>query len=110
MSRLVKLSARNFQEEVLESDVPVLVEFSASWCLPSRQQEPVLQQIAREFDGKLKVADLNVDRNPAPASRYRVMGCPTFVVFQAGEEVVRRTGAQSRARLLEMVQAVVNVD
>lgn len=108
MSRVLKLNERNFDQEVSQSEVPVLVEFSASWCVPSQQQKPVLESLAGEYAGKLKIGNINVDQNAGAASRYKIMGCPTFIVFNSGKLLSRRTGAQSKKQLEEMIQGAVS--
>lgn len=108
MSQVLRLTDRNFREEVFQSEVPVLVEFSASWCVPSQQAEPVLEELAREYAGKLKIGSLNVDQNPRVASKCQIMGCPTFILFNSGKSVERRVGAQFKKQLQEVLEPVVN--
>lgn len=103
MSQLLRLTDRSFRKEVLQSETPVLVEFSGSWCVPSQQQKPLLEELAREYNGKLKVANLNVDQNPRMTSEWQILGCPTLIVFGSGRPVARKVGAQSRKQLEEMV-------
>lgn len=109
MSQVLCLTDRNFNEEISRCDRPALVEFSASWCVPSQQQKPVLEKLAREYDGRLRIGNINVDQNPRTASRYQIMGCPTFIVFHDGKVVQRRVGAQSPKQLQEMLQSAMNV-
>jgi len=107
MSQVLRLTDRNFREEVFQSKVPVLVEFSASWCVPSQQQKPVLEELAGKYADKLRIGELNVDQNPRSASRYQVMGCPTIILLNSGKPLARRVGAQSKGQLLEMLQSVI---
>ena len=93
-----------FGEEVLESDVSVMVEFWASWCPPCKMSEPLIAELASEYDGQLKIGKLNVDQNPKAASTYRIQGVPTFALFRHGEMVQRRVGSQSKDQLLGMVR------
>lgn len=99
MSKVVRLTDRNFEAEVLASDVPVLVEFWGSWCPPCKMMEPTLGQLAIDYDSRLKVGKINVDQNPRMAAQYKILGAPTFIVFSSGEIRGRRTGAQSEAQL-----------
>ena len=110
MGKPFRLTDRNFQQEVLESRVPVLVDFWASWCPPCKMVEPVLDELATEYAGRLKVGKLNVDRNPGITQRYQVVGVPTFVVFQTGKAVQRKTGAQSKQQLLRLLGDVLDAE
>ena len=103
MSQVLRLTDRNFKEEVFQSQIPVLVEFSASWCVPSQQMKPMLEKVAQEYAGRLKIGNLNVDQNPRTASKYQIMGCPTFILLNSGKVINRRLGAQSKKQLLEMI-------
>lgn len=107
MSQVLQLTGRNFREEVFQSEVPVLVEFSASWCVPSQQAKPLVEELAREYDGKLKIGNLNVDQNLRVASKYQIMGCPTFIIFNSGKVVQHRVGAQSKKQLQQMIQSAI---
>lgn len=82
----------NFEKEVLESSIPVLVDFWASWCQPCKMLAPVVEGVAGEMDGKVKFCKLNVDENPQLAALYRVMSIPTLVIFEAGKEIKRSVG------------------
>jgi len=89
----------NFQAEVLESDVPVLVDFWAAWCGPCRAVAPVVEEIAGEKAGQLKVVKLDTDANQQTAIQYNVLSIPTLIVFKNGQEVKRVTGAYPKKRL-----------
>ena len=103
MGHPIRLTDRNFEREVLESDIPVLVDFWASWCPPCKMVEPVIEGLAEEYDGRLKVGMLHVDQNPKTRDRYHIMGVPTFVLFRDGRVLDRRIGAQSKAQLVQMI-------
>jgi thioredoxin 1 len=105
MGYVVRLTDVNFEDEALIADVPVLIEFWASWCPPCKMAEPVIEELAVEYDGRLKVGKINVDQNPRMRNRYGVQGVPTFVVLVAGEEKDRRVGAQSRSQLQKLLEA-----
>ena len=108
MSRVLQLTDRNFQQEVSHSEVPVLVDFWASWCLPCKAVEPILDELVREYAGKIKIGKLNVDQNPKTGGRYQIKGVPTFILFNSAKPIMQRVGAQSKKQLQEMIQSVVN--
>jgi thioredoxin 2 len=100
---IVETDADGFHDEITAS-VPVLVDFWAPWCGPCRMVSPIVEQIGREFAGRLKVVKLNVDEAPAIAGRYRVQGIPLLVVIADGEEVDRLVGAVPAAQLRGVVE------
>lgn len=100
---VIKITAGNFEEEVLKSDVPVLVDFWAPWCGPCQMQGPVVDEAAQELDGKLKVGKLNVDEEGSLAQRYNVMSIPTLILFQNGEVARKEMGFHS----LEEIKAMI---
>ncbi len=97
----------NFEEEVLNSGIPVLVDFWASWCLPCKMTEPLIDKLAQEYDGKVKIGKINVDQNPRTAARYGIKGVPIFITFRFGEVVEKRIAAQTEGQLREMLNAVL---
>ena len=103
----MRLTDKNFEEEVLKSDIPVLVEFWASWCPPCKMMEPILRKLEIEYEGKVKIGTLNVDLNPKTAARYRITGVPTFIIFKNGEEVYRAVAAKSEEELREIIEKVL---
>ncbi|GAA4005557.1 thioredoxin [Streptomyces marokkonensis] len=96
-----------FAAEVLGSELPVLVEFTADWCPPCRQMAPVLSALAEEEGERLRVVQLNVDRNPATTNAYKVLSMPTFMVFRGGEPVKSMVGSRPKRRLLEELSDVL---
>ncbi|MGW6454864.1 thioredoxin [Streptomyces sp. NPDC055078] len=99
----------NFATEVLLSDLPVLVEFTADWCAPCRQIAPVLSALAREEADRLTVVQIDVDSNPETTTRYGVLSTPTLMVFRDGEPVKSMVGARPKRRLLQELEDVVPV-
>lgn len=108
MNHEVRLTDTNFEEEVIKSEKPVLVDFWASWCPPCKMVEPVIAELAEEFAGEIKTGMLNVDQNPGTAAKYEIKGVPTFILFEGGEPIQRRVGAQSKGQLREMLSAIQN--
>ncbi|MGN1099823.1 MAG: thioredoxin [Christensenellales bacterium] len=97
------LTIDNFEQEVLKSDKPVLVDFWASWCGPCRMLAPVIEEIAEEADG-FAVGKVNVDDEPELARRYGIMSIPTLIVFKDGEVLSKATGVMPKASILKMIK------
>jgi thioredoxin 1 len=103
-STLLQVTDKNFHDEVLQASLPVLVDFWATWCGPCRSIAPVVEGLAKEFEGRLKVTKLNVDENPAIPSQYGVRGIPTLILFKGGKVVDQIVGAVPKARLVTMIE------
>lgn len=93
----------NFDEEVLKSDTPVLVDFTATWCGPCKALAPIVDQLADELEGQVKVGKLDVDESPVTAGKYGVRGVPTVMVFRGGERSAQHVGLTTKAKLKELV-------
>ncbi len=104
MSNVGEVTDATFEAEVLKSDKPVLVDFWAPWCGPCRAIAPVIEEIATEFTGKLKVLKLNTDENPKTAQSYRISGIPSMMVFKNGQPVDQVVGAVPKSTLTTTVQ------
>jgi thioredoxin 1 len=105
--KIVNLNSSNFEDEVMKSDVPVLVDFWAAWCGPCRMIAPIIDQLADEFDGKAKIAKVNVDEERELATGYRVMSIPTLIIFKDGQIVDQTMGARPKSDLVKMIQAAL---
>lgn len=94
----------NFSEEVLQSKIPVVVDFWAVWCAPCRIVSPVIEELAKEYEGNVKVGKLNVDENQNAAAKYGIMSIPTVMVFKNGEPVKTMIGAQGKDRYKKEIE------
>lgn len=104
MSKIVYVTDATFEQDVLKSDLPVLLDFWADWCGPCKMIAPVLEQLAEELDGQVRIAKLNVDENRMIAAQYGIRGIPTLMVFKNGENVATKVGALAKAQLNAFVQ------
>jgi thioredoxin 1 len=104
MAGVTEVNDQAFEQEILGSDKPVLVDFWADWCVPCHMVSPVVEEIGRDRAEVLKVAKLNVDDNPESARRYGVMSIPTLILFKGGQEVARVVGAKPKDAILRDLQ------
>jgi thioredoxin 1 len=102
--KVVQLSDDSFESEVLKSSTPVLVDFWATWCAPCKAIGPVIDGLAGEYDGKVKIAKLNVDENPATPGQYGVRGIPTLILFKDGKIVDQLVGAAPKSQLENLIK------
>ena len=98
----INLTSKNYDEEVVKSPIPVLIDFWATWCGPCRAMMPVVEQIANESEGKIKVCKVNVDEEPELASKFDVMSIPTFVAIENGKVIGTSLGVQSKEDILRL--------
>jgi thioredoxin 1 len=104
----VILNDQNFEDEVLKSDAPVLVDFWAPWCGPCKMMGPIIDEVAKELEGKaVKVAKLNVDEAAVTAGKYNVMSIPTFKIFKGGEVVDEFVGVQAKEEIIKRLEKFI---
>ena len=107
MAQPIIVTDASFKAEVLEAEVPVLVDFWASWCAPCKMIAPIVEELAAEFDGQVKVAKIDIDANPISPGQYGVMSIPTLLVFKGGKPEKRIVGYKPKASLKNDLQAVL---
>ena len=107
MSDVPYISSDSFKLDVLENQQPVLVDFTAVWCVPCKMLDPVVNQLANDWDGIAKIVKLDVDNNPELAMQYQVMGVPTLMLFVKGRPVERVTGYQPKDRLEKKFKSLI---
>jgi len=105
---VLQVTDSSFEADVLKSNTPVLVDFWATWCAPCRAIAPIIEEMAKEYEGRLKVAKLNVDENPATPGKYGVRGIPTLILFKDGQVVEQVVGAVPKSRVKSLIEKVVS--
>ena len=100
----IDVTSENFKQEVLQSDKPVLVDFWASWCGPCRMLGPIIEEIANDYEGKVKVGKVNVDEQPNLASKYGIASIPTVIVFKNGKPEKTLVGLRSKNEIENMIK------
>jgi thioredoxin 1 len=108
MAAITKLNVGEFQTEVLQASQPVLVDFTAVWCAPCKMLDPVVQQLAADWENQVRVVKLDIDDQPELAMEYQVMGVPTLMLFKGGAPVERVTGFQPKDRLVKKFSSHLN--
>lgn len=98
-----RFTSENFETEVLKSDIPVLVDFYADWCGPCKLMAPVVEQLASEYEGKIKVGKVNIDESAELAMKYGVMSIPTLIVFGKGQVIRKEVGVQTKATIVKAI-------
>jgi thioredoxin 1 len=104
---IIHLSDDTFKKEVLESSVPVLVDYWAGWCGPCKMIAPILDSLISEYDGKIKIAKLNIDENPQTPTKYGIRGIPTLMIFKDGNVESTKVGALSKSQLIAFIDSTI---
>ena len=107
MAKPVEITDSVFEESVLRSDKPVLVDFWAPWCGPCRMVAPIVEELSAEYEGKMTFAKLNTDENGEVPQKYQILGIPTLIIFKDGEEAARIVGARGKNALKQQIDAVL---
>lgn len=102
--KIVNVTDASFETEVLKTDRPTLIDFWASWCAPCKAIAPIVDELAAEYEGKIKVAKMNVDENPMTPSKFGVRGIPTLILFKDGKVLDQKVGAVPKAQLADMLK------
>ena len=108
MSKPFDIDDSSFDQNVLQAEVPVLVDFWATWCGPCRMVAPVVEELAQEYEGKIRFAKLDVDQNPKTAGKYGIMSIPTLIIFKNGEPVSYVVGFRPKAELKRELDAALD--
>jgi len=105
---MLKLTDQNFEKEVLKAEMPVFVDFWAPWCGPCQMAEPVIEELAKEYKGKMRVGKLNIDENPKIAQKYGVMSIPTVIIFKGGKEVRKQIGFPGKEGYRKLIKSILS--
>jgi thioredoxin 1 len=106
-NNILNVTDSTFEQEVLSSDIPVLLDYWAEWCGPCKMIAPILNDIADEYSGKIKVAKINIDENPATPAKFGVRGIPTLMIFKSGSIEATKVGAMSKSQLSAFIDSTI---
>ena len=105
--KIINVTDSNFEQEVLSSEIPVLLDYWAEWCGPCKMIAPILNDIADEYSGKIKVAKINIDENPGTPAKFGVRGIPTLMIFKSGSIEATKVGAMSKSQLSAFIDSTI---
>jgi thioredoxin 1 len=104
---IINVTDSSFEQEVLSSDIPVLLDYWAEWCGPCKMIAPILNDIANEYSGKIKIAKINIDENPGTPAKFGVRGIPTLMIFKSGSIEATKVGAMSKSQLSAFIDSTI---
>lgn len=104
MSKLLEITETNFEEEVIQSNLPVLIDFGAVWCGPCKMLDPLVEQLAEELTGRVKVVHVDVDANPDLTMKFNIMGVPTLLLIKDGQPLERMTGYKPKPKIIKLFE------
>jgi len=104
----IKLTDQNFNEEVLKSEIPVVVDFWAEWCMPCRMVGPIIEELAKEYEGKVKVGKMNVDENSQVPGNFGIMSIPSILIFKNGQPIKTIVGAQPKENFKKEIDTILS--
>ena len=107
---VMEFTEKNFEKEVINSELPVMVEFWGSWCPPCKMMDPVMAKLEEEYAGMVKIGKINADRNPRLRNRYNIRGVPTFIMFANGKEMERYVAAKSEDELRKILKRIYQIN
>ncbi len=107
MSKPIAIDDSNFEKEVLKAKMPVLVDFWAAWCGPCRMVAPIIEELAKEYEGKIAFGKVDVDQNPKIASKYGIMSIPTLIIFKDGKPISQTVGSKPKSELKRSLNSVL---
>lgn len=107
MAKVLAVTDQSFESDVLNSSIPVLLDFWAEWCGPCKMLAPILESVVDDYAGKVKIAKINVDENPETAPKFGIRGIPTLILFKNGEVVTTKVGAMSKSQLVDFLNEQV---
>ncbi len=103
------ITDNNFKQEVLEANIPVLVDFWAEWCGPCKMLTPIIEELSKELEGKVKIVKINIDNNPDTPSRFGIRSIPTMLLFDKGEKIDSKTGVLPKNTIKEWIQSLIEI-